>query len=242
MTLANKTALVTGASRGIGRAVALSLAQAGADVAVNFKGSADKAGEVVGEIRALGRRAIAVQADVSRSDQVRDMVERVRRELGPVLVLVNNAGMARQQTWDEVTEADWDEVITVNLKSVFLVCQAVLPDMRAARWGRIVNISSVAAQTGGLVGPHYAASKGGINSLTHFLASRLAREGITVNAVAPALIDTDMVRQGVAAKPELLPVGRFGTAEEVAAMVLAVVENGFVTNQTVNVNGGMYPV
>src|ERR1700680_3261470 len=160
-TLKGKIALVTGGSRGIGAAVALSLAGAGADLVINFRARAAEAKAICAAIRKLGRRALAIQADVSQSDQVEKMVAQVERELGAVSILVNNAGMARQIKLEDIAEADWDEHIDVNLKSAFLVTQAVLPQMRAQRWGRIINISSTAAQTGGLVGPHYAASKAG---------------------------------------------------------------------------------
>ncbi len=174
-TLTEKLALVTGGSRGIGAAVALALADAGADVVVNFRERSDVAEKLCAEIRKLGRRTLAIQADVSQSDQVGRMVAQIERELGAVNILVNNAGMARQIKLDDIAEADWDEHIRVNLKSAFLVTQAVLPQMRAQRWGRIINISSVAAQTGGLVGPHYAASKAGMLGLTHSYAALLAK-------------------------------------------------------------------
>jgi 3-oxoacyl-[acyl-carrier protein] reductase len=193
-TLKGKIALVTGGSRGIGAAVALSLARAGADVAVNFRTRSAEAETVCAEIRKLGCRALAIQADVSQSDQVRKMVEQIESALGVVNVLVNNAGMARQIDIADIAEADFDEHIRVNLKSAFLVTQAVLPGMRAQRWGRIINISSVAAQTGGLVGPHYAASKAGMLGLTQSYAALLAREGITANTVCPALVETEMLR------------------------------------------------
>jgi 3-oxoacyl-[acyl-carrier protein] reductase len=169
-TLKGKIALVTGGSRGIGAAVALKLAEAGADVAVNFRERATEAEKVCAAIRKLGRRTLAVQADVSQADQVKKMVEQIENTLGAVNIVVNNAGIARQLKLEDIAETDWDEHIGVNLKSAFLVTQAVLPQMRAQRWGRIINISSTAAQTGGLVGPHYAASKAGMLGLTHSYA------------------------------------------------------------------------
>src|SRR3954468_18283718 len=168
------------------------------------------------------------------------MVEAVERDLGPVDVLVNNAGVTRPQALEEISEKDWDEVLAVNLKSCFLVTQAVLPGMRARRWGRIINLSSVAAHVGGVVGAHYAASKAGMLGLTHFYAARLAKEGITVNAIAPALVGTEMVTSNVNAKPDLIPVGRFGTPDEVAEATLMLVKNGYITGQTLNVNGGWF--
>ena len=238
--LAGKVALVTGASRGIGRASAVALARVGANVAVNYKTHAAEAEAVCAKIRSTGGQAIAIQADVSTSAQVTEMVRQVERQLGPVAILVNNAGIARPQPLDQITEQNWDEVLAVNLKSVFLVTQAVLPGMRAARWGRIINLSSVAAQTGGVIGPHYAASKAGIHGLTHSYAALLAKEGITVNAIAPALIETEMMRDNPRATPALIPVGRFGTVAEVADVVVMLATNGYITGQTINVNGGWY--
>ena len=137
-------------------------------------------------------------------------------------------------------ENDWDELIDANLKSAFLVTQAVLPAMRTRRWGRIINMSSVAAQTGGLVGPHYAASKAGMLGLTHSYAGLLAKEGITVNTIAPALIATAMVMTNPRATPEVIPVGRFGTVDEVAEVVVTLAKDAYITGQTINVNGGWY--
>jgi 3-oxoacyl-[acyl-carrier protein] reductase len=239
-SLQDKIALVTGGSRGIGRATALALASAGARVAVNYRTRAADAEAVCTEIRSQGGHAVVVHADVSIAAQVAEMVRQVESQLGPISILVNNAGISVLQPFDQITEQDWDEVLTANLKSVFLVTQAVLPGMRAARWGRIINLSSVAAQTGGVIGPHYAASKAGIHGLTHSYANLLAKEGITVNAIAPALIETDMMRDNPRARPELIPVGRFGTVDEVADVVVMVATNGYITGQTVNVNGGWY--
>jgi 3-oxoacyl-[acyl-carrier protein] reductase len=168
------------------------------------------------------------------------MVARIEQDLGSVNILVNNAGMMHPQKPEDITEADWDEHITVNLKSAFLVTQAVLPKMREQRWGRIINVSSIAAQIGGVVGPHYAAAKAGMLGLTRAYAHVLAKEGITANAVAPALIDTEMVRANPRANPSLIPIGRFGTADEVASTVLMLTENGYITGQTINANGGWY--
>jgi len=238
--LHDKVALVTGGSRGIGAAAALALAQAGANVAVNYRRHNEEAEKVCSAIRASGRRAVSLQADVSSSAAVTAMITRVQTELGPVGILVNNAGIARPQPIDQISEQDWDELIDVNLKSAFLVTQAVLPEMRRSRWGRIINLSSVAAQVGGVVGPHYAASKAGIIGLTHSYANLLAQEGITVNAIAPALIETDMVTSNLRAKPELIPVGRFGEVREVGAVVVMLATNAYITGQTINVNGGWY--
>ena len=239
-TLLGKIALVTGGSRGIGSASCITLARAGCDVAVNFRTNAAEAQKVCAEIRALGRSAIAVQADVSKTDEVERMVAEVTETLGTVDILVNNAGITRPQKIEDITENDWDELIDANLKSAFLVTQAVLPAMRTRRWGRIINMSSVAAQTGGLVGPHYAASKAGMLGLTHSYAGLLAKEGITVNTIAPALIATAMVMANPRATPEVIPVGRFGTVDEVAEVVVTLAKDAYITGQTINVNGGWY--
>ena len=239
MTLTGRIALVTGASRGIGAAIALALAEAGADVAVNYRERAAEADSVVAAIVAMGRRAIAVAADVSDGGAVAAMAGRVMDRLGGVDILVNNAGIGLIRGVDDLTEADFDRTIAVNLKSVFLCTQAVLPYMRERRWGRIVNISSGAARGAGGVGPHYNASKAGMEGLTRGYAARLVKEGITVNAVAPSLIETDMVRSGVASSPARIPLGRFGTSEEVAQVVLMLIGNGYMTGQTVALSGGM---
>ncbi|MEO8369104.1 MAG: 3-oxoacyl-ACP reductase family protein [Candidatus Solibacter sp.] len=239
-TLAGKVALITGSSRGIGRAIAVTLARAGADIALNYRTRAADAADAESEIAGLRRRCIAVQADVSQSSGVDRLMEAVRTELGHIDILVNNAGIARVQSIEEITEQDWDELLTVNLKSCFLVTQAVLPGMRARRWGRIINLSSVAAHVGGVVGAHYAASKAGMLGLTHFYASRLAKEGITVNAISPALIETEMVTANINATPDRIPIGRFGGVQEVADAALMLACNGYITGQTLHINGGWY--
>jgi 3-oxoacyl-[acyl-carrier protein] reductase len=237
--LAGRTALVTGASRGIGAAIALSLADAGASIAVNYRERATEADAVARAITAIGRRAVTVPADVSDSAAVASMIRAVVANLGPIDILINNAGVGLIRGIDDLTEADFDQTIAVNLKSVFLCTQAVLPHMRAQRWGRIVNISSGAARGAGGVGPHYNASKAGMEGLTRGYAARLVTQGITVNAVAPSLIETDMVRSGLAASPSRIPLGRFGSSEEVAQVVLVLVGNAYMTGQTVALSGGM---
>jgi 3-oxoacyl-[acyl-carrier protein] reductase len=239
-TLAGKVALVTGSGRGIGRAIAVTMARAGADVALNYRTRAADAADAESEIARLGRRCIVVQADVSLSTGVDFLMDAVRTQLGHIDILVNNAGIARVQSIEEITEQDWDELLTVNLKSCFLATQAVLPGMRARRWGRVINLSSVAAHVGGVVGAHYAASKAGMLGLTHFYASRLAREGITVNSISPALIETEMVTANIDAKPDRIPIGRFGAVQEVADAALMLACNGYITGQTLHINGGWY--
>jgi 3-oxoacyl-[acyl-carrier protein] reductase len=234
--LQGRVALVTGASRGIGRAIALALAERGAGVAVNFQTRAEEANSVVAQIRSAGGRAIAARADVSISAQVAEMAARAAGELGPVDVLVNNAGIAISG----VREEDFDLGIAVNLKSAFLCSEAVLPGMCARHWGRIVNISSGAARGPGLLGVVYNASKAGLEGLTRGYASRVAKDGVTVNAIAPGPTDTEMGAPlkagGVEAR---IPVGRMGQAEEVAQATVMVIGNGFITGQTIAVNGGL---
>jgi len=239
-TLTGRVALVTGASRGIGQAIALALTGAGVDVAVNYRVQADAAEAVCKSIRAAGRKCIAIQADVSISADVERLVKTTENELGSVGILVNNAGIARILPADQVTEEIWNEFLRVNLTSVFLVTQRVLPAMRAARWGRIINLSSVAAQYGGVIGPHYAATKAGILGLTRSYASQFAKEGITANAIAPALIETDMIAALPKDIASRIPVGTTGSVDEVGRIAVLLAQSSFITGQTINPNGGMY--
>jgi 3-oxoacyl-[acyl-carrier protein] reductase len=238
--LTGNVALVTGGGRGIGRAISLALARAGADVAVNYRERREDADSAVREIQNMGRRAAAIQADVSRGAEVTELVRAVESQLGPIEILVNNAGKILIQSIEQMREQDWNDMIAVNLTSCFLVTQAVLPGMRARHWGRIINISSVAAQAGSVVGVHYAASKAGMLGLTRSYARVLAKEGITVNAITPALIATEMVVSNPVAKPDMIPIGRFGEIEEVADVVSMLARNAYITGQTINVNGGYY--
>jgi 3-oxoacyl-[acyl-carrier protein] reductase len=237
-TLHGRIALVTGGSRGIGAAISKALAGSGAAVAINYRERADEAKRLVEGIARAGGRAAAISADVSQTPAVAKMVERVKSELGPIDILINNAGIAITRGIDDLSEPDFDQTIAINLKSVFLCTQAVLPMMRAKRWGRIVNISSGAARGAGSIGPHYNASKAGVEGLTRGYAARLVKEGITVNAVAPSLIETDMMRgnQNLVSR---IPIGRFGTAEEVAQAVMMLIENAYMTGQTIAMSGGM---
>ena len=237
-TLRGRTALVTGGSRGIGAAIARSLAEAGAAVAVNYRERAGEANALVKAIAKEGGRAMAIAADVSQSDAVARMVQRVKSELGSIGILINNAGVAITRDIQDLSEADFDQTIAVNLKSVFLCTQAVLPMMRSAGWGRIVNISSGAARGAGAIGPHYNALKAGMEGLTRGYAARLVKEGITVNAVAPSLIETDMMK-GQHNLVSRIPVGRFGKAEEVATAVMMLLDNAYMTGQTIALSGGM---
>ena len=237
--LKGRIALVTGASRGIGRGTAEALAEGGADVAVNYLVRDKEARTTVDKVLACGRRAIMVQADVSSSLEVSRMVETVQKELGEIDILVNNAGIAISKTPEDLSEADWDVTMAVNLKSAFLLIRAVLPGMRERRWGRIINISSGAAHTGGIIGPHYTASKAGIEGLSRDYASRVVKEGITVNSVAPSIIETDMIRKGQGFSKRI-PMGRMGRVEEVAEAVVFLAGNAYITGQTILLNGGRY--
>jgi 3-oxoacyl-[acyl-carrier protein] reductase len=236
--LNGRIALVTGGSRGIGAAIATALARAGAAVAVNYRERADDAEGVVAKIKAAGGRAIATAADVSQTAAVAKMVDHVASALGPIDILVNNAGIAIVRGIDDLTESDFDTTIGVNLKSAFLCTQAVVTSMRAKKWGRIVNISSGAARGAGAIGVHYNASKAGMEGLTRGYAARLVKEGITVNSVAPTLIETDMMR-GRSDLARNIPLGRLGKPDEVAQAVLMVLGNDYMTGQTIVLNGGM---
>ncbi len=238
--LKNRVALITGGSRGIGAAIAIALARTGADIAVNYRERADAAKSVCNEITQTGLKAIALQADVSVAADVKRMIKEVETHLGGIDILVNNAAIARPRKLEEITEVEWDEMLTVNLKSVFLVTQAVIGHMQEKKWGRIINLSSVAVQTGGAVGAHYAASKAGIIGLTHWCAAAFVRDGITVNAIAPALVETDMVTSNPNASPSLIPMGHFGSVEDVASVAVMLAMNEYITGQTLSVNGGWY--
>jgi 3-oxoacyl-[acyl-carrier protein] reductase len=240
LPLTSRTTLVTGASRGIGKAIAIALAEAGANVAVNYRERKAEAEETVKIIKALGRKAAAFQADVSNAKAVTDLIQRIEAVLGPIDILVNNAGVALRRSLDELTEEDFDRTIATNLKSAFLCTHAVFTGMRERGWGRIINISSGAARGAGVVGAHYNASKAGMEGLTRGYAARLAKDGVTVNAVAPSLIDTEMIGPHRSEDVGRIPVGRLGTGEEVAAVVVMVAANAYITGQTLQVNGGLH--
>jgi 3-oxoacyl-[acyl-carrier protein] reductase len=229
--LSHRVALITGASGGIGQAIARELAANG-----------KPAQQLADELVAAGGHALAVGADLRRAEAPSQLLAEIEPQLGSIDVLVAAAGLGRQQTLEEVSIQDFDEMLAVNLRAPFLLAQRTLPGMRARGFGRVLFVSSVAAFTGGIVGPHYAASKAGLHGLTHFLAARVAGEGVTVNAIAPALITDTAMLPG---EPEELkthvPVGRLGRPDEVADLALAMLRNPYMTNQVVSVDGGMYP-
>jgi NAD(P)-dependent dehydrogenase (short-subunit alcohol dehydrogenase family) len=247
MRLAGKVALVTGAQQGIGRAIAVALARDGADVGVNYLDDPSAAERVADEIRGLGRRAIAVQADVSQTAGVDVMVRAVVDALGPPEVLVNNAGVFPRASFLELEEGEWDHVLGINLKGSFLCAQAVARALVAAkRPGAFVNISSSAVR-GDPRGVHYSASKAGIVGLTRAMALALAPHGIRVNAIAPGLTDTAQPRYGnseeqIAARAREIPLGRMAQPEEIArvAVFLTTSEAGWITGELIHVNGGFY--
>ncbi len=248
MDLSGKVVLVTGAQQGIGRAVALHCAAAGADVAINWLDDEGAAQQLADEISAGGRRAMTVRGDVARLAEVEALVAAVERELGPIDVLVNNAGVFPRVPFLELRESDWDYVLDVNLKGTCFCAQAVARRMVAAgRPGAIVNLTSGAAYRGSPRGVHYCASKGGVVSLTRQMALELASYHIRVNAIAPGLTDTAQPRYGssekeIAATAQAIPLGRIAQPDDIArtAVFLASDEAGFVTGQILHVNGGAY--
>jgi 3-oxoacyl-[acyl-carrier protein] reductase len=240
--VAGRVALITGASGGIGQALARRLAAEGAAVALGYGANAEPAQDMASEILGAGGRAVPVRADLRGPAAPGELVRAAEDKLGPVDVLVSNAGLGRQQSLEQIGSGDFDDVIAVNLRAPFLLAQRVVPGMRDRGFGRILFIASVAAFTGGTVGPHYAASKAGLHGLTHFLAVRLAGHGITVNALAPALVtDTGMLPGDREQLRTRIPVGRLGRPAEVADLAVAVLNNEYLTNQVISLDGGMYP-
>jgi 3-oxoacyl-[acyl-carrier protein] reductase len=241
-SLAGKVALVTGASGGIGRAIALALSSAGVSVAIGYGASDAAAHHLAGHITAAGGRAAALSADLAYPAEVARLTEEAEEAFGQVDLLVSNAGAGRRQPLEAISVADFDDTISVNLRAPFLLAQRLLPEMARRGFGRVLFVSSVAAFTGGIVGPHYAASKAGLHGLTHSLAARFADDGITVNAIAPALITDTGMQPG---EPEELrqrvPMGRLGRPAEVADLALAVLRNPYLTSQVISLDGGMYP-
>jgi 3-oxoacyl-[acyl-carrier protein] reductase len=237
-----RVALVTGASGGIGRAIALGLADAGATVALHYAAGADAAGELAETIASRGGSATTFGADLRDPDAALALAGRVVSDLGPIELLVNNAGIGRQISWEQVSLEDFDESYAINLRTPFLLTREALPAMVRAGFGRVLMMSSVAGLTGGIIGPHYAAAKSGLHGLTHHFASRVADAGVTVNALAPALIaDTAMLPGDPAQLRSRVPAGRLGEPAEVADLALSVMRNGYLTNQVISIDGGTFP-
>jgi 3-oxoacyl-[acyl-carrier protein] reductase len=245
MTLEGKVALVTGASRGIGREIALELARQGANVAVNYAGSESKANEVVDEIKAIGKEAFVIKCDVSNSDEVAAMVKETVDRFGKLDILVNNAGITKDNLLMRMKEEEWDDVININLKGVFLCTKAVTRQMMKQRVGRIINITSVVGVSGNPGQANYVAAKSGVIGLTKTTAKELASRNITVNAIAPGFITTDMTdKLSDEVKDEMLkqiPLARLGEPKDIAKMTafLASDDASYITGQTVHINGGM---
>lgn len=240
--LDDRVALVTGGSGGIGAALCRRLGLAGARVAVHFHSSQEAAEEVARSVREAGAQAQVFAADLADPAAPRRLVDEVQAALGPVDVLVANAGFSRRAAYEEVDAALFDQTLAVNLRAPFLLAQRTLPHMREQHFGRVLFTSSIAAITGGIVGPHYAASKAGLHGLTHFLAARVAADGVTVNAIAPALVSgTAMLPGEPADLARLVPVGRLGTTEEVADLAMAMLANGYLTNKVFALDGGIAP-
>jgi 3-oxoacyl-[acyl-carrier protein] reductase len=239
-SLSGKKAIVTGGGRGIGKAIALALAAAGCDVAVNYLNRDADATATVAAIQALGRQAVALRADVANGTEAIELVRRAEASIGPTDILVNNAGRMVIEGLDQISEASWNDILRVNLTSVFLMTQAVLPRMRERKWGRIINLTSVAAQAGSVMAVHYSAAKAGVIAATKSYARLLAKEGITVNAISPALVVTEMLANNPRMTPDLIPIGRFGAVDECADVAVMLAGNGYITGQTIGVNGGMY--
>jgi 3-oxoacyl-[acyl-carrier protein] reductase len=242
ISLEGRVALVTGGSGGIGRAIALALSAAGASVAIGYGANDASAHQLAGQITAAGGRAAALSADLAYAAEVIRLAEEAEHAFGPVDVLVNNAGLGPVQDLEAISVEDFDEIIGVNLRAPFLLAQRLLPGMASRGYGRVLFMSSVAAFTGGVVGPHYAASKSGLHGLTHSLAARFAAQGITVNALAPALIsDTGMFPGDPDEQVRRVPVGRLGRSAEVADLAIAMLRNPYLTNQVISLDGGIYP-
>lgn len=245
MTLVGKVALVTGGSRGIGRAIALKLAENGADVAINYAGNTAAAEEVKAAIEQMGRKALLVQGSVADTDGVQTIVNTVVKELGRLDILINNAGITRDGLLMRMKEADWDDVMHTNLKGVYNCSKAVLRTMMKQRSGRIVNMASVVGEMGNAGQTNYAAAKAGVIGFTKSLAKEVASRGITVNAIAPGFIATDMTSvltdDQKAEMARTIPLGRAGQPEDVANAVLFLVSEGaaYITGQVLNVDGGM---
>jgi len=245
MEIKNKVALITGSSRGIGKAIALRLAKEGANIAINYLKNKEKAEKVAMEARKYGVEAKIYQADVSKYEQVEEMVRKIVEDFNTIHILVNNAGIIPQHySIFDIPLEEWEEILTVNLTGVFNCTKAVALIMIKNGGGKIINISSVAGKMGGTVGPHYAASKAGIIGMTFSLAQELLKYNITVNAIAPGPIETEMVQSISEERRKIIlsrvPMGRFGKPEEVAEAVIFLIKCDYVTGEVIDINGGYY--
>lgn len=242
-TLAGRVALLTGASGGIGAALGRRLVAARVRVAFAYGAHPETAEGLLAQARDVGLDALALAGDLANPETPGRLVERTASALGPIDVLIPNAGYAIRREYTEVDLQTWDRTLAVNLRAPFLLAQATVPGMAVRGYGRVLFLSSIAAFTGGVVGPHYAASKAGLHGLVHYLASRVAGQGVTINAIAPALIEgTRMLPAAPDGTPPLpIPVGRYGRPDEVADLAMSVLRNGYLTNQVLSLDGGMYP-
>ncbi|MDT7765721.1 MAG: 3-oxoacyl-[acyl-carrier protein] reductase [Mycobacterium sp.] len=244
MTLSGRVALLTGASGGIGKAIARRLAEEGADLCLSYGRHADDAESVAAYARDLGRRVTVLASEMSDPQGPAAVVKHANDELGQIDMLIANAGAADIKGWQNIDLASWNSTLAVNLTAPFLLAQQVLPGMIERKFGRILFISSVAAFTGGVVGAHYAASKAGLHGLMHHLAPRVAADGVTVNSLAPALVgETKMFPADLetGTPPIPIPVGRIGRPDEMADMAIAMLRNGYLTDKVITVDGGILP-
>lgn len=243
-SIKGKIALVTGGSRGIGAAIALELGRQGANVVINYNHSADHADKVVNELKSLGVEAIAIQADIADPEATRRLVEVTIRQFGRIDILVNNAGITRDRSFRKMSEQEWHQVIDTNLSSAFNTCTVAIHKMAEQKYGRIINISSIVGQAGAFGQTNYAAAKAGLIGFTKALALETARNGITVNAICPGYIATEMVKampeETLATVVSKIPMQRLGTPAEIAEAVVFICNTPYMTGQCINLNGGLY--
>ena len=243
----SKIALVTGGSRGIGKSISIALAKSGVKVALSYKSNRGGALEVIKEINDAGGEAIDLEIQLEDRNSIKRAIKKVESTWGNISILINNAAIAQEKSFEEITEKDWDLMLKTNLRGPFICCQECLPNMRSMNWGRIINISSIGGQWGGINQVHYAASKAGLINLTKSIARLYSKDGITSNAIAIGLVMTDMSRREIESKEgkikqENIPCGRLGIGEDIGSAVNYLVSEGgsYVTGQTLNINGGMY--
>ena len=242
-----KVALVTGGSRGIGRAIAIALAKEGIKVVLTYKVNKEKAISVIEDIKKSNNEAIYLKLDQKDRKNIQNVIKKIHNKYGKIDILINNAAITQEKPFETITDVDWNNILKVNLGGPFILCQEVIPDMIAQGWGRIINVCSIGGQWGGFNQVHYAAAKAGLINLTKSLARIYSRKGITSNAVSPGLVGTDMIIKELittAGKEKLknVPIGRISTPKEIAEVVvfLASEKASYITGQTINVNGGMY--